>query len=116
MKLSDVACLLGVGEGVCAAIVGDGDVALLNVNVGRPVLSHRAQLHQVAVRLELLHSNSNLEMPRSAEDVSGMQPMDLPPNRCISHSHYEDAIEDAFQPCHIHVPLLLDAGPSLRSW
>lgn len=49
-----MACLLGVGEGVSAAIVGDGDVALLDVNVGCPVLSHRAQLHQVAVRLELL--------------------------------------------------------------
>ena len=48
--------LFGVGEGVGAAVVGDGDVALLNVNVGRPILAHSAQLHQVAVRLELLRT------------------------------------------------------------
>ncbi len=54
----DFARLLGVGEGVGAAVVGNGDVALLNVNVGRAILAHRPQLHQVAVWLELLrHQN-----------------------------------------------------------
>lgn len=49
-----VSDLLGEGQGVGAAIVGDGDVTLFDVNVGRAILSHRAQLHQMAVRLELL--------------------------------------------------------------
>lgn len=46
--------LLGVGQGVGAAVVGDGDVALLNVNVGGAILAHGAQLDQVAVWLEVL--------------------------------------------------------------
>lgn len=54
-----MACLLGVGEGVSAAIVGDRYIALLNVNVGSSVFSHRAQLHKVAVRLELLSSQTS---------------------------------------------------------
>jgi hypothetical protein len=56
-SLQSLADLLGVGEGVSAAVVGDGDVALLNVNVGRAILTHRPQLHQVAVGLELLCTN-----------------------------------------------------------
>jgi hypothetical protein len=34
--------------------VCDGDVALLNVDVGGAILAHGAQLDQVAVRLQLL--------------------------------------------------------------
>ena len=50
----DSSHLLGVGQGVSAAIVSDGDITLLDVYVGRSILAHGAQLHQVAVWLELL--------------------------------------------------------------
>ena len=46
--------LLGVWKGVSAAVVGDGEEALLDVNVGGPILAHGAQLDQVAVRPVLL--------------------------------------------------------------
>ena len=41
--------LLGVGEGIFATIVLNGDVALFDVNVGGAVLAHGAQLDQVAI-------------------------------------------------------------------
>ena len=41
--------LFGEGQGVGAALVVDGDEALLNVNIGSAVLAHGAQLHQVAL-------------------------------------------------------------------
>ena len=59
--------LLGVGQRVGAAVVRDGDVALLDVDVGRAVLAHRAQLHQVALRRKLLRPSSgavNARAPR----------------------------------------------------
>ena len=46
--------LLWVGQCVGAPVVVDRDPALLDVDVRRPVLAHGAQLHQVAVRVELL--------------------------------------------------------------
>lgn len=42
--------LFGEGQGVGAALVVDGNEALLDVNVGGAVLAHGAQLHQVALR------------------------------------------------------------------
>ena len=62
--------LLGVGQGVGAAIVGDGDVALLNVDVGCPVLAHRAQLDQVAVRLELLQTQKGATLSKSRSHIA----------------------------------------------
>ena len=37
--------LLRVGQGVSAAIVSDGDVTLLDVNVGGSILAHGTQLY-----------------------------------------------------------------------
>mmetsp|Transcript_38901 Transcript_38901/g.110107 ORF Transcript_38901/g.110107 Transcript_38901/m.110107 type:complete len:231 (+) Transcript_38901:767-1459(+) len=58
--------LLGVGQGVGAAVVGDGEVALLDVNVGGAVLPHGAELHQVAVRADFLDSVHDVDV---ADDV-----------------------------------------------
>ncbi len=39
----------------------DGDVALLNINIGRAVFTHRAQLDQVTLRLEFLEREEHVE-------------------------------------------------------
>ena len=48
-KAAVVLDLFGEGQGVSAALVVDGDEALLDVNVGGAILAHGAQLHQVAL-------------------------------------------------------------------
>ena len=50
--------LFGEGQGVGAALVVDGDEALLDVNVGGAILAHGAQLHQVALWCQLLHTTA----------------------------------------------------------
>lgn len=46
--------LLWVGEGVCSSVVCDGNVALLDVDVGSSILTHGAKLDQVRIRGKLL--------------------------------------------------------------
>ena len=46
-EVVEAAGLLGEGEHVGAAPVGDLDVALFNIDVGCAVLTHRPELHQM---------------------------------------------------------------------
>jgi hypothetical protein len=48
--------LLWIGQSISAAVVGDGEVTLLDVNVGGAILPHGSQLHQLAVWPQLLVS------------------------------------------------------------
>mmetsp|Transcript_4627 Transcript_4627/g.19072 ORF Transcript_4627/g.19072 Transcript_4627/m.19072 type:complete len:343 (-) Transcript_4627:35-1063(-) len=61
--------LLGVREGVGAAVVFDGDVTLLDVDVGGTVLAHGAELDEVALRGELLDGVAHVD---GAHDVVGL--------------------------------------------
>mmetsp|Transcript_33118 Transcript_33118/g.55486 ORF Transcript_33118/g.55486 Transcript_33118/m.55486 type:complete len:277 (+) Transcript_33118:1036-1866(+) len=61
--------LLGEGQRVGAAVVGDGDVALLDVDVGGAVLAHGAQLHQVALGGVVLDGVEGVD---GAHDVVGL--------------------------------------------
>jgi hypothetical protein len=73
--------LLGIGQGILAAVVLDGDVSLLDVNVGSAVLTHGAQLHQVAVGKFLLDG---------IEDVEGAHYIvDLGHHRMFAANHRE---------------------------
>ena len=65
-EVVEAAPLLGVGQRVGAPVVRDGDVALLDVDVGRSVLAHRAQLDQVAVGLDLLDGEQHID---GADDI-----------------------------------------------
>ena len=46
--------LFGEGQGVCAALMVDGDEAFLNVNVRGAIFPHGPQLHQMALWGQLL--------------------------------------------------------------
>ena len=76
------------GQGVSSALVVDGDEALFNVNVGGAVLSHGAQLHQVALWCQLLHQPPAelcaLLMRSSDSSICVMhsQEANYMPNRC----------------------------------
>ena len=52
----------GKGSVSRAALVVDLDEAFLDVDVGRPVLAHRAELHEVAVRHAVAHREQQVEV------------------------------------------------------
>src|SRR5215211_3790026 len=70
--------LLREGQKVLAAVVLDLDVALFDVYVGLAILSHRAELHQVAVGHVLVYGEEHVQV---ADDVvvlgvDGVAPVD----------------------------------------
>mmetsp|Transcript_12276 Transcript_12276/g.26479 ORF Transcript_12276/g.26479 Transcript_12276/m.26479 type:complete len:333 (-) Transcript_12276:430-1428(-) len=68
-QVVEAASLLGVGQGVGASVVCDGDEALLDVDVGGAVLAHGAELHEVAVGLDLLDGKQHVD---SSHNVVGL--------------------------------------------
>ena len=60
---------LRVEERVAPAVVLDGQVALLDVDVRRPVLAHRPELDEVAVRRAVADGEHDVEV---ADDVVGL--------------------------------------------
>ena len=68
-QMVEAASLLGVRQRVRAPIVRDGDVSLLNVNVRGSVLSHRPELDQMAIGLDLLDRKQHVD---GADDVVGL--------------------------------------------
>ena len=54
---------------VLAAVVLDLDEALLDIDVGRAVLAHRPELHQVAVRNVFAHREQEVERADDVDDL-----------------------------------------------
>jgi hypothetical protein len=53
--------LLGIREHVFAAVVLDGDVSLFDIDIGRAVFAHGAELDQVAVGLEFAQGEEQIQ-------------------------------------------------------
>ena len=56
--------LLGEGKNILAALVFDLDEAFLDIDVGRAVFAHGAELHQVAAGRELAHRPEDVQRSR----------------------------------------------------
>lgn len=63
--------LLGVGQGVSAAVVCDGDVPFFDVDVGGAVLTHGAELDQVALRSIILKSQADSTSKSTSHFILG---------------------------------------------
>ncbi len=60
---------MGNGSESVAAVVIDADVAFFDVDVGRAVFAHGAQLHQMAVGLELAQREEQVQRPDQVVDL-----------------------------------------------
>src|SRR5579885_3139768 len=60
-KVIERARLLGEGDGVEAAVVLDGDVALFDINIWRAVLAHGAELDQVTIGRDLANREKHVQ-------------------------------------------------------
>ena len=60
-KVIKRAGLLGIRNGVSAAIVLDGDVAFFDIDIGRAVFAHGAELDQVAIGLKLAQCEEQIQ-------------------------------------------------------
>ena len=52
---------LGEGQPVLAAVVGDGEEAFLDVDIGRSILAHGAQLDEVRLRCVIAQGKEQVE-------------------------------------------------------
>ena len=68
-EVIETAGLLGIGQGIFATVVLDRDVALFDVDVGRAIFAHGAQLDQVTVG-ELL--TNDVEQVEGSDNVVGL--------------------------------------------
>ena len=71
--------LLGKGKNVLAAVVLDGDVAFFDVDIGRAVFAHGAELDQVAIGMEFAQREKEIQR---ADDV-----VDLGENGVLAVNH-----------------------------
>ena len=70
--------LFGIGQAVCAALVGYLDEALFDVDVGRAVFAHGSQLDQVSSRADVCHGIEEVQGADHVVDlgVDGVRPVD----------------------------------------
>jgi len=97
---------LGERQAVAPAVVVDVDPALFDVDVGRSVLAHRSQLHQVGVGRELVHG---VEDVQRVDDVvvlreDGVLPVDQGVRRGRELAVMDDdlgfeVLEQSFRSC-----------------
>src|SRR3990170_450192 len=98
--------LLRVGQPVPTAIVLDLNKALFNVDVGRAVLAHRAELDEVACRGELLQREEYVEV---ADNVVVLRVKRVPP---VDHRVGRGALLGEVDDC-LRAMALHDAGEEL---